>query len=518
MYKAVVVDDERYDLEGLRKLIPWEELNIEVVCWEHKPLGALKYIEEHQIDLLITDIKMPILSGLELAKRAQDLNPGLKKCFISGYQDFEFAKKAIDLKADGYVLKPVDDLELIEVLKGIVHTLEEKRDLQEVIEETADLRRQELVLGWLNGKLTKQNPPFAQNLQITMPQETKVVAVIELDRSLQEIAATSHSHQQMEEALAIVARQLEARGWLLWSKTAANRFAVILPQHELLPNELLALQQAVAVQSKLTITIGLSEPFDSEAALVQAYEVAVDSLSYKMFLGKNRMITRRDVPSREANKPEDVRPILDRMFQATMKYQLVEIYDCIEQLFSIVQHVDSPQKVYHFSTYITLKLQHDLSQINESFHSLLGWESSNIELLSKFETIDDIQRWLRSTLFEISETVYMRKQKRNLRLFDEIKEYVEERLASEITLKEVANYFAYSPNHLGYLFKETVGVSFNEYVLTQRMERAKALLRNHKLKVYEVADQTGYKSLTHFSRTFREVVGMTPGEFRKQSG
>jgi len=293
---------------------------------------------------------------------------------------------------------------------------------------------------------------------------------------------------------------------------------VILPQHESLHHELNALQKTVAAESKLTITIGLSEPFDSEAALAGAYEEAINNLGYKMFLGKNRMISRRDIPSRELNKPEDIRPILDRMFQATMKYQLVEIYDCIEQLFGSVQHVDSPQKVYHFSTYITLKLQHDLAQINESFQSLLGWESNNIEMLSKFETIDDIQRWLRSTLFEISETVYMRKQRRNLRLFDEIKEYVDERLASEITLKEVANYFAYSPNHLGYLFKESVGVSFNEYVLSQRMEKAKVLLRNHKLKVYEVADQTGYKSLTHFSRTFREVVGMTPGEFRKQSG
>ncbi|MCR8657729.1 helix-turn-helix domain-containing protein [Paenibacillus endoradicis] len=520
MYKAVVVDDERYDLEGLRQLIPWEKLNIEVVCWENRPLVALQYIEEHSIDILITDIKMPVLSGLELAKRAQDLNPQLKKCFISGYQDFQFAKQALDLKADGYVLKPVDDNELIAVIENIVNELTEERNQQEIMAETLVWRRQDSVSQLLQGKTSRLwTESLAEQLGYHYKCNGMTVVIVEIDRGIVPTGESERSLKLLTEQCMIFLEELfHQYGYTLWCTLSSHRLGLIVPYSNNLVLELTKIVELTATKQKVTITTGFGDLVSDDFTLKQAFEQAQDCINYKMFLGKNRVIAPSMLMPRYDQQTEDIQPILDRMFHATIKYQLVNIYDCIDELFAVVQYVDHPQKVYYFATHIALKLQNDLAQMNESFQSLLGWGSNNLEMIAQFETIYDIQKWLRSTLFEISETLYMRKQKRNYRLFEEIIEYIEQRLSGEITLREVANYFAYSPNHLGHMFKETVGSTFNEYVLMRRMEVAKELLRNHKLKVYEVADQIGYKSLTHFSRTFREAIGMTPGEFRKKSG
>ncbi|MNG21437.1 HTH-type transcriptional regulator YesS [compost metagenome] len=111
----------------------------------------------------------------------------------------------------------------------------------------------------------------------------------------------------------------------------------------------------------------------------------------------------------------------------------------------------------------------------------------------------------------------MRNQKPVWRLYSDIEEYVAENLASDITLKDMANRFSYSPNHFGVLFKEQVGISFNDYVVSKRMAKAKEMLQQPQYKIYEIADQVGYKSLTYFSRMFKEAFGMTPGDYRKQS-
>ncbi|MNI40325.1 HTH-type transcriptional activator Btr [compost metagenome] len=110
----------------------------------------------------------------------------------------------------------------------------------------------------------------------------------------------------------------------------------------------------------------------------------------------------------------------------------------------------------------------------------------------------------------------MGKQKVHWKLLPKIEFYVRTHLSSDITIRETAAYFAYSPNHFGVLFKDQVGMSFNDFVVQERMERAKKLLQSPSLKVYEIAEEVGYKSLTYFSRTFREMFGMTPGEYRKQ--
>lgn len=143
------------------------------------------------------------------------------------------------------------------------------------------------------------------------------------------------------------------------------------------------------------------------------------------------------------------------------------------------------------------------------------WNEKNLDVVLQFETLEDIFLWLRRRVYEISEHLHNKKRSKNGRLIQEIVEDVRGRLNESITLRDIANRFSFSPNYLGLLFKEETGQNFSDYVIAMRMEKARDLLVNTKLKIYEIASQAGYQYLPYFSRQFKDTYGMTPLEYRR---
>lgn len=127
MYRALLVDDETPDLEGLKTLVPWEEYGLEAAWATTSPVEALAVLERESVDLLVSDIRMPRMSGLDLFSRGKEFLPDLMAVFISGYADFSYAKRALEESATAYILKPVDDSELSAVLRQVVRKLEALR-------------------------------------------------------------------------------------------------------------------------------------------------------------------------------------------------------------------------------------------------------------------------------------------------------------------------------------------------------------------------------------------------------
>lgn len=129
MYKVLLVDDEELDLEGMRRFIPWSDLNMVVRGSVNNALSACDIIEKEDIDILVSDVNMPYMSGLELARIALERKPSIRIIFVSGYQEFSYVQQALSLKAYSYVLKPMNDSELVSSL------LKAKRDLDEEIKQ-----------------------------------------------------------------------------------------------------------------------------------------------------------------------------------------------------------------------------------------------------------------------------------------------------------------------------------------------------------------------------------------------
>jgi two-component system response regulator YesN len=523
MYRAVLVDDENYDLEGLRCLIPWNDLGIEVVCSENKALAALQFIENHDIDLLITDIKMPVISGIELSRKALEKNPGLKTVFISGYQDFHYAKQALDLKAHGYILKPVDDEEIVSVLKTAIIELDNERIKQtedKSVMTSFEFIKNDVLRHLLEGTIDQETlGAFLARYPMDLVFTSACAVLIEADDVLLRMGENPESgNAELDDLFGHIGAGLEyADAGKLCRLNRSQMALIYTSEPELLEQRLQQLVQEVRERTSFTITVSYGSTVTSLEGLPLSFSQAKTFMNGKMFIGKNRVI------HPVMNKPgmtKDIKGlsvVLESMFGAMASYRLIDICDCIDELFEVEALFEHPVKVYHFSIHIATRLEAYLGTLNETYESLLGWGIQQMDVIHNLETVEDIKRWLRNTLFQISEILFMKKQHKNRRLMEHIEQYIKEKLSDNLTLREVANHFAYSPNHLGVMFKEHMGESFNEYLVRIRMEKAITLLDQHQYKIYEVAEMVGYKNIAYFSRQFREFFNITAADYRKQS-
>ena len=522
MYKVLLADDESLDLAGLRCLIDWEQLHMEVVAAVNSGFMALEVLRKEHIDLLVTDIKMPIMSGLELAEKALEILPNIKVIFVSGYQDFNYARQAIRMSAHGYVLKPVDDNEMLHVLSKALEEIQSNRSRQQVeltLENSIPYVRNEILSRLIESQGTEEvKSELMERAGLDWSGKLLYVSVLEIDDISWKL-----NHYEATERSELIKRLHEyIQNWcddrkITFCKSESHRI-VLFMEEESRSSDMEQLIDEVKGNFPLSITIGIGQVVRvGTEDLHSSYLHAKEALELKMFFGKSRIIhcALSKLPFEQNAKHID--EILNELFVSLSVYDLVRTDDYLHELFQQARRLDSRISVYNFSLHIITKLEHYLGMLNENLYSLLGLETKNLDILYHFETLGDIQSWLRRRLFEISELLHIKKQKKNNKLVLEIISYIQNNLHNNITLRDAANYFSFSPNYMGHLFKEEMGKNFSDYVIQARLERARQLLKDPKLKIYEVADQVGYKNLTYFSKQFRETFGMTPGDYRKQS-
>lgn len=513
---VLLVDDEAVDLEWLRRRVAASPFNLNVIGTANSGFAALKLMETEQIDIILSDIRMPIMSGMEFARKAKEMNPQVQIVFISGHEDFSYAKEALQLSAAGYLLKPVDDGELHDMLAELCSKVEKERERHRTVEEALSLVNQELLLRWLNDAQTSEPQPHIKPFLEQQIRYGTAVAMIECDDLEWKLSNEDRAGQvaQLERFVMKNARD-NGMGTLLVGHD--SRFILLSGmQEERFAQLLEELIIAVRTSFPVTITAGIGMRASGIGQLRESYRQAQAALSAKWLLGKNRLIKDGSKSSPHRALAPNVEETASQMLQAILEYDLVLIDDCLQKLFNRNMSISRKNDIYDLIIRITSKLHADLLQQNENLYELLMWDSHQPAVLFQFETMDDIISWLRRRFFELSELLYVKKQKQKRKLFEEIAQYVEEQLEHRVTLKEVAARFDFTPNYLGTLFKEETGELFSDFLNERRMKRVCRLLADPTLKVYEIAERVGYKNIIYFNRQFKQSTGMTPGEYRKK--
>lgn len=525
MLKVLIVDDQPLEIIGIRTFIPWDKLNLQLVAEANDGFTALDYIQELPLDIVITDIKMPIMSGLELVRRAKLIKPSIIFILISGYEDFEYAKKAIQFGVEGYILKPIDYNELLEALGNAVARIEEARNIEHLKSQwstSEHLIKNNAVKQLLQGD---SDVSFRTEIMIRFSDQDVICwrsAVLELDdidRSLTMLNTEAH-HLRIKQTLSYLTTRLQEDNYV-FAELENKRLGIIIPEKSY--RETLGwlenLIQDVTQHSDFTITIGLGTPVIQIDAIHQSYDEATQALGQKMFNGKGRVLPFATSPLNLESSQQilsDADELLSQLFGAIQNYQLVDIYDIMEQLGTLILKLESRNSVYHFTIYVVGKANDFLHEKNEDVYDLLGWDFQHLDIIYQFETVQDLRDWLRKKMFEISEKLQNKLAKRNKKLIEKVELYIQGHIEEGITLKDLAKHFLYSPNHLGQLFKEETSIHFSDYMLNQRLDRVKLLLDDPTMKIYEAADRLGFKNMTHFYRLFKKRFNISPGDYRKK--
>ncbi|WP_441957714.1 response regulator [Paenibacillus sp. TAF43_2] len=516
----LLVDDEAIDLEWLRRRVAGnEQLSLQDVGTAISGFAALKIMEQKRIDLILSDIRMPIMSGMEFARKAKEINPQVHIIFISGHQDFSYAKEAIQLNASGYLLKPVDDSELNDMLILICSKIENERQQNMALSETLSLVNQELLLRWFNEATPGQVEAHIHTILSPLLQQGASVSIIEIDDLAWKLKEKSEEERRLfMNQITLFIRNFALDNNLGSMMTSYDYHYVLLAavQEEYMTTLLEQLVRQFNETFSCSITIGMGMYTNDIAKLHDSYRQAKAGLSIKWIMGKNRIIQGAFQWSPKQSAASNFEEVVDVMLRAMLEYDLTTIDDCLLQLLNGEKPLTQKNDIYDLIIRITSKLHADLQQMNEHMYEMLKWESHHPIILFEFETVHDILSWLRRRFFELSELLYLKKQRQKRKLIDQITAYIEQRLDQKITLNEVAAHFDFTPNYLGQLFKTETNILFSDYLNQLRMERVCELLKDPAKKIYEIAEQVGYKNIIYFNRQFKQAMGLSPGEYRKK--
>jgi two-component system, response regulator YesN len=521
MYKVLLVDDEELDLEGMKRFIPWVDLGMEVVDGINNALSACEIIKNKDIDILVSDVNMPYMSGLELARIALEHKPNIRIIFVSGYQEFSYVQEALSLKAYSYVLKPMNDKELISSLLKVKRDLDDElkhREVEMAYHEMIPIVKSDFLIRLLEREESEESlAKMSISYEFDQLKWPIRVAVMELDNlSWRQAGSLTTQKELARTFMQRIHQAIAEMSKIPYCKLSSQRVAILLEDSNY--NAMIdAFMDSVQRQLTTSMTTGIGEPVYTLDQLQLSYRQAVEAVEGKMFLGKGSVIKYEDVstePGMLDAKMLDER--MNTLLKAMEEYELVQICDELETLFGSIQNLRSRFTVHNMSNYIIWKLEQYLSSRNEDLFDLLGMEIHHLDILMQFETVSDIRSWFIQHIFEISERLYEKSNSRDSKFIRSVIQTMKERMSENITIKDIAQHFSFSPSHIGFLIKERSGNTFNELLVQLRMEKACELLKEPGLKIYEVADQVGYRYLPYFSRQFKEKFAMTPMEYRKR--
>ncbi|WP_297428448.1 response regulator [Clostridium sp.] len=535
LYRIMIVDDEEEIRLGIIKKIDWEANGFSVVGDAENGQDALEKAEKLQPDVIMTDIKMPFMDGLELGKRLVELMPSTKIIVFSGCDDFEYAHKAIKINVVEYVLKPINSIELTEVLIRLKEQLDreynEKRNLENLYKyyiNSLPVLREQFLVGVIEGKVTEgQWNEQAENLGIDFQYEHLAVGLIHADGVLNLEEGNSNLGIQQDSSLIPVSiKKIVDESMEKFCKNISffySDMVVVIGNFEKKEDILLfikGINEVCKIYKRvmnLTISAGIGYVYNSMPEMRFSYRSAQSALDYRFILGTGKAIYIDDVEPDSSIQLQLEEQEERTMLNSIKIYSEEEIVMIISSLFKKVEDFLLPFNKYriYFMEIITsiLKL---VQAYNLDIEEIFGKNFDCYSFLEAFNSINEVKEWLIQKAVKIS--VYIKKERINssMLLIEKAKQYIKDNYSDyDISVETLCSKLHVSPTYFSTIFKRETGMNFVNYLTTLRLEEAVKLLNTTDDKTYIIAEKVGYPEANYFSYVFKKKFGVSPSKYRK---
>ena len=531
MYKLLIVDDNISDRKGLAELIDWSSMDINEIVLARNGREGLEKAIECEPSLVLTDISMPVMDGLSMAKSIIEELPDTKFIFMSCFDDTDYIRRAMKYNAYGYLLKPIDIEQLTDTVLKILKIKKDERELNETVtqlknqvEENIPYIREMITRDFVYGNI---NGIYNEQIE-AIGMETRgmySVVVIQLKESEnQDIETNCMAMYDIKNCLGDsyaadirICSFLQSRtsmAAIVYLDGANNETGAL----EELLNTLGSFKNYVNNTLGYEVLIcsgGVSNDLSEASELYANAEYTLKTNIYNM---ENNIILAEGQKCTDYVQEYDIFKIKEELTEMLSS----ESFDVLQAFLN--KHYD--KTVYNknslkaFTYTLVSLLQLMLLERNESFKNVFGDDAVIWNKLSEYNTILDIKQWMVNVfrfiydyLNEKTETKGKYKQ-----IVDKIKEIINEDYGNIESVNQISDKIYISASYANHLFKEHEGVSIFEYLVKVRMENAKEFLKNTDMKVYEISEKVGYKSKTYFGSLFREYTGMSPKIYRNKKG
>lgn len=525
MIDVIIVDDEPLIRDGLVKLFSWKDYQMQVSAVFPNGALALEYLEKHAADIIITDIKMPVMNGIELMQECQRRNLPAKFIVLSGYTDFEYVKTAARLGIENYLLKPVDTQEMSQTLIQVKRKIEAQRQNKILLEEGIRILRNNLLYRMMIGEISYEEiEERREYLNIPFDSCGYRVAILKF---LPQSPDTALQKQQ-KPPIKSVLRHLEQKDYIHAVTDFGGRLLYLLfcgcravpsgkdkavradlehivqyvlatsPFHAFaavgtLAENIDTIPESCAKAFALINTAGYNSPSSIRWAddAVENEALLLPHIEFDQLIRLNEKFLYK--------KEEDVMAIVDDIFRTNRFITL----DGLQMLSSmIVSKIYSNSRAYG----------------SDPDPEVLSLEN-HLEDAYTLSDYDSIHCWTRDIIHKIflyEEGKDSGKNQAGATNIKKILLYLNENYTKDINLKTIAETFHLNALYLGRILKLETGCTFTEYMNRLRLDKAIDLLIHTDLSAKQVSEQVGYSNDKYFNTLFKKYTDMTPGEYRKK--
>ena len=528
LIKVFICEDESIVREGLRDMIPWEKYGYEFVGDAPDGEMALPMIRQLKPDVLITDITMPFMDGLALSKTVSSEIPNIKIIVISGYSDFEYARKAIELGVEQYLLKPITKADMIKALEGtrkkIMDENEQKDYLKQYEQEFKKFERmshraffEKLVEGSLSvSEIYEQ----ANQLHLDIAANGYNIVIF----SIRDLNQSTYTDEAAKVTESLLNHFIQYPDYILF-RCNLLAYAILIKgdsdKIQRLQDKCVDIIREHCEQSSSTLDwhVAVGAPTNRLSGLPSCYSDANSAFAYRYLFPRRHVFTsdqlkeEQYVPSdNEINKIDAGKfdPMIIRYFVQTGTLSEVEAFTN-----EYIASLDGGEKSILFRCYLLVSIRVNvelaLKEANVSSEEI----AKTLPSFDMNDTAEDVKIYLNDVLTTAIKMRDAEVQKRGNDIIDNALKYINAHYSDEdISLDSVAEAINISANYLSALFSHNVGQSFIEYITKKRMAKAKQLLRNTSKRSGEIAGEIGYKDPRYFSFVFKKNQGCTPSQYR----
>ncbi|MFW6308679.1 MAG: response regulator [bacterium] len=529
MYKLVIVDDEQYVLRGLKNCIKWNDYDIEIAGEARNGKEALEIIKEKEPELVITDIYMSDVNGLELIEKVHETLPYTKTIILSGYEDFEYAQTAIRERAFDYLLKPVEMNKMIEIIQKAKNQIDEElqkiknqEKLEKQLKESLPVLREKYLRYVLTDIFTlpevKQEYQF---LNINLKSENFVVMMIKIEE-LQEDCDARKQMQLINIKNIIYETINQYLSGEVIEEYSRVFIAIINYENETI-EEIKKIAQTIKKSLNkiynISLEVGIGSQYKDYNNISKSYREAEEALEYKFFSGDNIVYYGDIAVSKKDSVLVYPFNIEKKILTALKIGDLTRVDKYLEKFinsFTEKQNI-APEKVKRNCLQLVYSIYKKIIEWDISFQVKHKIDHSVEAGIREADSIVLLKENLNNLMKMIAENIKVQKETQNEEDIQKACRYIEKNYDRELSLKDIASSIPLTKNYFANLFKEKTGRTAMSYLKEVRIRKAKEMLSNSDLKIYEIAEKVGYNNSNYFSKVFKEDTGSSPSDYRKNN-
>lgn len=532
LYKLILVDDEEDVRVSIERKVDWQALGFELAGSVSNGEEALELAEQMGVDVVMTDIKMPFMDGLTLCAKLKENYKNTKVVLYSGFDDFEFAREAIHLEAEEYLLKPIGARDLENVFRKIRQNLDkefdERRDkekLYDYYQKSLPMMKEQLLTGILEGNIAEEHARTmiqTYGMQFLSP----VYAVALVGTNLRTAGEEPQAGQMLLLSLKNLAMDYLEKNMKTQTVMYLDRIVIIarLQKEEDIQEFIYHINQVCKIGARmleLDVDAGIGHACSQISQIATSYEEAKEAFDYRVLMGESsHAIYINDVepqkPGNVLKEPLELQNILRNMKLGTREELELSIDKFIRELKEYKISMQQYQLTFMEMMTEILKL---LRSYELDMTEIFGETFEPYQEMGKFHSPDELAEWMKDKCGKIRHLIREERKDSTKTLTEKARQYIEENYAdSTLSVEHLCRHLNVSATYFSVLFKKETGMSFVSYLTKVRLEHAIELLDHTEDKSYMIAEKVGYTEANYFSYVFKKKYGVSPSRYRQNKG